>query len=66
MNEPTTPTSPRKELLFVIETLDPQDRDACLDLARYLQWNVRRAGTVGTLALALVGAEMQEEAEKCN
>lgn len=48
----------------VIASLSPGDQEAVKELADHIKSAIRRAGEpVGTLAMALVGAEAQAEAE---
>ena len=47
----------------LIESLPPDQADACKELAEFIRMNVNRAGDpVGQIALALVGAEYQAKA----
>lgn len=43
----------------MISSLPLDQREACEELAEFIRMNVKKAGPVGGLALALVGAEMQ-------
>jgi len=46
----------------LIASLPPAESEACLELAEFFRQNIKKAGTVGPLAIALVGAELQKEA----
>lgn len=48
------------EITKHISELPVAQGEACLELAEFFRMNIKRAGEpVGTLALALVGAELQ-------
>jgi hypothetical protein len=48
----------------MIASLPPDQEEACNELAEFFRMNVKSAGEpVGTLAIALVGAEMQMRAK---
>jgi hypothetical protein len=48
----------------LITTLPPDQSEACLEVAEHLRRVIKMAGEpVGTLALALVGAEAQAKGE---
>lgn len=60
--------TPEEETILIIKgtiaELPPELAEATNELAEFIRMNVKRAGNpVGTLAIALVGAEMQRDAE---
>jgi hypothetical protein len=49
----------------LISSLPCDQQEACKELADFIRQNIAKAGEpVGTLALALIGSEAQEKAEK--
>jgi hypothetical protein len=57
--------SPEQETVLLIKAeilaMPSEERDACLTLVEEMLNKVKAAGTVGVLALALIGATMQLE-----
>lgn len=57
-------TAERVHLLIIrdaISTLPAAEAEACLKLAEHIRAQIKAAGDVGVLTLALVGAEIQEQ-----
>jgi hypothetical protein len=47
------------EVRRTIDTLPPDQREKCLELAQHIAEVIKRSGTIGVLAIALVGVQMQ-------